>query len=185
MSLTRLSQGNITLQPAVSGQHNLVQFRDANWGNPTLRPSNPTASSIPLVRKLLCASTRLLHTNRQDDAELRRSSGTFIEDTQLSGRKAFSAVTNMAGDEHMRDAEPEPSAEPSVDVEEDDWDAVNAEGTPEGDGTQDVGPEESFDTEDEDDEVVRAVLLCSVCLNIVSLLICVVMLISEACNTSC
>lgn len=58
----------------------------------------------------------------------------------------------MAGDEHMRDAEPEPSAEPSVDVEEDDWDAVNAEGTPEGDGTQDVGPEESFDTEDEDDE---------------------------------
>ncbi len=91
----------------------------------------------------------------------------------------------MAGDEHMRDAEPEPSAEPSVDVEEDDWDAVNAEGTPEGDGTQDVGPEESFDTEDEDDEVVRAVLLYSACLKIVSLLICVVMLLSEACNTTC
>ena len=59
----------------------------------------------------------------------------------------------------MHDAEPEPSAQPSVDVEEDDWDAVNAEGTPEADGTQDVGPEESFDTEDEDDEVVRATML--------------------------
>ncbi len=58
----------------------------------------------------------------------------------------------------MQDAEPEPSAQPSVDVEEDDWDAVNAEGTPEGDGTQDNGPEESFDTEDEDDEVARAIL---------------------------
>lgn len=53
----------------------------------------------------------------------------------------------------MRDAEPEPSAEPSVDVEEDDWDAVNAEGTPEATGTEDAGPEESFDTEDEEDEV--------------------------------
>ena len=91
----------------------------------------------------------------------------------------------MAGDEHMRDAEPEPSAEPSVDVEEDDWDAVNAEGTPEGDGTQDIGPEESFDTEDEDDEVGHAVLIRSVCLNMVSLPECVVTLLSEACNTSC
>ena len=60
----------------------------------------------------------------------------------------------MAGDETMRDAEPEPAAEPSVDVEEDDWDAVNAEGTPEVTGTEDAGPEESFDTEDED-EVAR------------------------------
>lgn len=59
----------------------------------------------------------------------------------------------MAEDETMRDAEPEPSAEPSVDVEEDDWDAVNAEGTPEATGTEDAGPEESFDTEDEEDEV--------------------------------
>lgn len=59
----------------------------------------------------------------------------------------------MAGDETMRDAEQEPSAEPSVDVEEDDWDAVNAEGTPEVTGTEDAGPEESFDTEDEEDEV--------------------------------
>lgn len=57
----------------------------------------------------------------------------------------------MAGDEIMRDAEPEPAAEPSVDVEEDDWDAVNAEGTPELTGTEDAGPEESFDTEDEDE----------------------------------
>ena len=62
----------------------------------------------------------------------------------------------MAGVEHMQDAEREPSAQPSVDVEEDDWDAINAEGTPEADGTQDGGPEESFDTEDEDDEVERA-----------------------------
>lgn len=63
----------------------------------------------------------------------------------------------MAEDETMRDAEPEPSAEPSaepsVDAEEDDWDAVNAEGTPEATGTEDAGPEESFDTEDEEDEV--------------------------------
>ena len=53
----------------------------------------------------------------------------------------------------MRDADQEPFAEPSVDVEEDDWDAVNAEGTPEATGTEDAGPEESFDTEDEEDEV--------------------------------
>ena len=59
----------------------------------------------------------------------------------------------MVADEHMHDAQPEPSAEPSVDVEEDDWDAVNAETTPEADGTQDAGPEESFDTEDEEDDV--------------------------------
>ena len=56
----------------------------------------------------------------------------------------------------MQDVEREPSAQPSVDVEEDDWDAVNAEGTPEADGTQDGGPEESFDTEDEEDEVACA-----------------------------
>ena len=65
----------------------------------------------------------------------------------------------MAEDEHMQETEPEPSAQPSVDVEEDDWDAVNAEGTPEGDGTQDAGPEESFDTEDEDDEVAQLAAL--------------------------
>ena len=65
----------------------------------------------------------------------------------------------MAGDETTRDADPEPSAEPSVDVEDDDWDAVNAEGTPEATGTEDAGPEESFDTEDEEDEV--AVLRCT------------------------
>lgn len=69
----------------------------------------------------------------------------------------------------MRDAEPEPAAEPSVDVEEDDWDAVNAEGTPEVTGTEDAGPEESFDTEDED-EVAHLLYLqpahsvpCAIC----------------------
>ena len=62
----------------------------------------------------------------------------------------------MAWDETMHDAEPGPSAEPSVDVEEDDWDAVNAEGTPEATGTEDAGPEESFDTEDEEDEVAHS-----------------------------
>ena len=61
----------------------------------------------------------------------------------------------------MRDAEPEPSAEPSVNVEDDDWDAVNAEGTPEVTGTEDAGPEESFDTEDEEDEVARALYMHS------------------------
>lgn len=61
-----------------------------------------------------------------------------------------------ADDTVMQDANPEPSAEPSVDVEEDDWDAVNAETTPEADGTQDAGPEESFDTEDEEDDVCKA-----------------------------
>lgn len=66
----------------------------------------------------------------------------------------------MAGDETMRDAESEPAAEPSVDVEEDDWDAVNAEGTPEVTGTEDAGPEESFDTEDED-EVARLLYIQS------------------------
>lgn len=89
----------------------------------------------------------------------------------------------MAGDEHMRDAEPEPSAEPSVDVEEDDWDAVNAEGTPEGDGTQDVGPEESFDTEDEDDEVLRAFCLlpCRVILVFVYMLIVLLFMLAFDC----
>lgn len=59
-------------------------------------------------------------------------------------------------DVHMQDVQRESSAQPSVDItEEEDWDAVNADGTPEADGTQD-GPEESFDTEDEDDEVQRA-----------------------------
>lgn len=59
----------------------------------------------------------------------------------------------VVDDSTMADAQPEPSAEPSVDVEEDDWDAVNAETTPEADGTQDAGPEESFETEDEEDDV--------------------------------
>lgn len=68
----------------------------------------------------------------------------------------------MAADEPMHDAGPEPSAEPSVDVEEDDWDAVNAETTPEAENTQDAAPEESFDTEDEEDDVNMAVLAAAV-----------------------
>lgn len=55
----------------------------------------------------------------------------------------------------MHDAKPEPSAEPSIEGEEDDWDAVNAETTPEADGAQDVGPDESFDTEDDEEDEVR------------------------------